>query len=59
MHGFWTAYKKFGSGKIVWEELFQPSIDLAINGFPVSFSLAAILTEREDQIRLDSALKYL
>lgn len=34
--GWWDAYKEWGSGKVTFEEILQPAIDLASNGFPVS-----------------------
>jgi gamma-glutamyltranspeptidase/glutathione hydrolase len=37
--GFWAAHRRFGS--LEWDQLLQPAIDLATNGFPVSADLAA------------------
>ncbi|KHN81335.1 Gamma-glutamyltranspeptidase 1 [Toxocara canis] len=59
LHGFWTVYKKFGSGKVSWSRLFEPSIQLALNGFPVSSHLAMWLSEKEDEILVESSLKRL
>uniref|UniRef100_A0A914ZJ14 Gamma-glutamyltranspeptidase 1 n=3 Tax=Parascaris univalens TaxID=6257 RepID=A0A914ZJ14_PARUN len=59
LHGFWTIYKKFGSGKVQWSQLFEPSIALALNGFPVSSNLAMWLTAKESDILAESSLKRL
>lgn len=34
--GLWYAYENYGSGNVSWEELIQPAIDLAENGFYVT-----------------------
>lgn len=57
LHGLWTAYKNFGSGKISWTDLFQPSIDLCVNGFPVSQALAGHFQENFAQIQNERTLK--
>ncbi|WKY12536.1 hypothetical protein Q1695_003821 [Nippostrongylus brasiliensis] len=57
LHGFWTVFKKFGSGKVKWARLFEPSIKLAMNGFPVSSNLAQQLTEKEDLIQAEPTMK--
>uniref|UniRef100_A0A1I7X529 Gamma-glutamyltranspeptidase 1 n=1 Tax=Heterorhabditis bacteriophora TaxID=37862 RepID=A0A1I7X529_HETBA len=57
LHGFWTVFKKFGSGKISWARLFEPSIQLAIHGFPVSSNLAAVLTDKEKEIQAEPTMK--
>lgn len=33
LHGLWTEYKNFGSGKITWDKLIQPTIELLEEGF--------------------------
>ena len=35
VHGFWTAFRRFGSGRVAWKQLIEPSIKLARYGFPV------------------------
>ncbi|KJH48233.1 gamma-glutamyltranspeptidase [Dictyocaulus viviparus] len=57
LHGFWTVFQKFGSGKISWSRLFEPSINLAINGFPVSSNLAMQLNSKESLIQAEPTMK--
>uniref|UniRef100_A0A914WJ81 Gamma-glutamyltranspeptidase 1 n=1 Tax=Plectus sambesii TaxID=2011161 RepID=A0A914WJ81_9BILA len=47
LHGYWTAFTRFGSGKLQWKELVQPTIDLCLNGFPVSSFLAHVIKVKE------------
>lgn len=56
IHGLWTAYKKFASGKLKWSDLFQPTIDLAEKGYVVSPDLAVGLKYQEKHITKDSTL---
>ncbi|PIO76480.1 gamma-glutamyltranspeptidase [Teladorsagia circumcincta] len=56
LHGFWTVFKKFGSGKVKWARLFDPSIKLAMNGFPVSSNLAQQLSDKESLIRAEPTM---
>lgn len=49
-------YTKYGSGKVNWSRLLKPSIDLALQGFPVSADLAAYIAQREAQILADPTL---
>ncbi|KHJ89698.1 gamma-glutamyltranspeptidase [Oesophagostomum dentatum] len=57
IHGFWTVFKKFGSGKVKWAQLFEPAINLAINGFPVSSNLDSQLTDKEKLIQAEPTMK--
>uniref|UniRef100_A0A0N5A5A5 Gamma-glutamyltranspeptidase 1 n=1 Tax=Parastrongyloides trichosuri TaxID=131310 RepID=A0A0N5A5A5_PARTI len=50
IHGLWTAYKNYGSKKISWKKLFQPSINLARNGFPISKSVENFIKIRENEL---------
>lgn len=36
LHGLWTEYKQFG-GKIPWESIIQPTIDILTEGFIIIF----------------------
>lgn len=58
IHGFWTVFNKYGSGKVNWTQLFQPSIRLAREGFPVSSHLAQVLEKHEEDILADEDMKY-
>ncbi|KIH57793.1 putative gamma-glutamyltransferase [Ancylostoma duodenale] len=57
LHGFWTVFRKFGSGKVKWSRLFEPSINLAMNGFPVSSNLAMQLSDKESLIQAEPTMK--
>lgn len=49
--GYWLAYEQFGSGRISWREIIQPSIDLARNGVPISEYLGYVLNVKEKHFR--------
>uniref|UniRef100_A0A0N5AGB3 Gamma-glutamyltransferase n=1 Tax=Syphacia muris TaxID=451379 RepID=A0A0N5AGB3_9BILA len=49
--GYWLVYKKYGSGKVPWHDLIQPSIELARNGVPVSEYLGYVLSIKEKHFR--------
>ncbi|CAD5224368.1 unnamed protein product [Bursaphelenchus okinawaensis] len=57
IHGYRTAFEKYGGGKVTWKELFEPSITLARNGFPVSSNLAMVLAKMEKYIREDEDMR--
>ena len=51
LHGLWTAFKNFGSGKISWADLFQPTIDLCLKGYRISAALGNAIKNAEKFIR--------
>uniref|UniRef100_A0A0N5BFC1 Gamma-glutamyltranspeptidase 1 n=1 Tax=Strongyloides papillosus TaxID=174720 RepID=A0A0N5BFC1_STREA len=57
LHGFWTSFKKYGSGKIKWAELFKDSIKLAKEGFPVTKHMVDSISFRKDVIEKDEGIK--
>lgn len=40
--GFELAFKKYGSGKVKWNDLIEPSVRLAKDGFPLTHRLAQL-----------------
>ena len=52
--GYYDAYKI--GGKLPWKDLFQPTIDLCLNGFKISKTLGKALISTETFIRKDSIL---
>ena len=55
--GFWEAYRV--GGRLPWKELFQPSVDLCINGFRLAKSLSKVLSTNEAMIKARSSLSEL
>ena len=47
--GMYEAHQQHGS--LPWEELVQPAIDLAINGFPLTLRQARSLTRLQEKLR--------
>ena len=41
--GLHEAWQRYGSGNVKWEELLQPTIDLARNGFKVTKAIDAAI----------------
>uniref|UniRef100_A0A1I8BA67 Prolyl 4-hydroxylase 9 n=1 Tax=Meloidogyne hapla TaxID=6305 RepID=A0A1I8BA67_MELHA len=57
LHGYWTAFTKFGSSRISWKRIFEPAIKLAREGFPVSSNLAMVLQQKESDINEDEDMR--
>ncbi|CAI4227332.1 unnamed protein product [Auanema sp. JU1783] len=51
LHGIWTAFVKYGSRKVTWSSLVEPTIELLQEGYPTSHALAKALSENENVIR--------
>ncbi|XP_016894498.1 glutathione hydrolase 1 proenzyme isoform X2 [Cynoglossus semilaevis] len=54
IRGYQLAHQRHG--KLPWKDLFQPSIELAKNGFPLGRALATSLSENSDIIKNDTTL---
>ncbi|MGD9589466.1 MAG: gamma-glutamyltransferase [Pyrinomonadaceae bacterium] len=50
MAGFDLAFKKHGSGKVKWGELVEPARRLAVDGFVLSYRLAALFYAYREQL---------
>lgn len=53
--GYWEAHKI--GGKLKWKDLFEPTIDMCINGFKISKALAGALQLRENFVLNNDQLK--
>ncbi|GMR53422.1 hypothetical protein PMAYCL1PPCAC_23617, partial [Pristionchus mayeri] len=50
LHGLWTEYTHFGSGKVTWKSLVEPTIALMKEGYPTSHALAKALASKRNEI---------
>ncbi|GMR57130.1 hypothetical protein PMAYCL1PPCAC_27325, partial [Pristionchus mayeri] len=57
--GFWRAYTDFGSGKVKWAELLEPTIKLCHDGIPVSEYLANILQKDKDKVSRNNEIRVM
>lgn len=57
--GLWYAYEHFGSGCLDWAALIGPAVRLAEEGFPITGTLAADITESYDYLVRDEYLSSL
>lgn len=53
--GYWEAHQMFG--KLPWADLFEPSIELAEQGFIVGPALAYAIDDKSDLIMNDPNLR--
>ncbi|XP_041078994.1 glutathione hydrolase 1 proenzyme-like [Polyodon spathula] len=54
IRGYQMAHQRHG--RLPWKQLFQPSIELAKNGFPISKALAKAIIETKTEIEEDISL---
>ena len=56
--GMYDAWQKYGSKKLSWQQLLQPAIDFAEQGFVVNYDLAQILASKQTQLSQNEAAKH-
>ncbi|KAH7730503.1 gamma-glutamyl transpeptidase precursor [Aphelenchoides avenae] len=56
LHGYWKAFKAFGSGRIAWQDLLMPTIHLLNNGYPVTKLMEISLEKRKDEILAEPSM---
>ena len=56
--GLWEAKQRYGNPQVSWESLIQPSIDLCLEGIPVSFTTAQSLKSKRYHILQDPGIVY-
>ena len=55
VRGFYRAWQKFG--RVPWRELFEPTIQMCIDGHIVNSALSSAIRQYELMIRLDPNLR--
>ena len=55
--GLWEAKQKYGNPQVSWKSLIQPSIDLCLQGIPVTYSMAKSLEAKKEQILKDPGMR--
>ena len=55
LNGIHEAWKRYG--RVEWKDLFEPTVDLATNGWPVSHHMALCICKFPVTIRNDPGLR--
>ncbi|VDM40622.1 unnamed protein product [Toxocara canis] len=58
LHGLWTTFKRFGSGRIAWQDLIMPTVKLLSAGYPVSALLEQLLEHKREPILNESSMMH-
>lgn len=53
--GVWHAHQKFGS--LAWSRLFEPSVKMAREGFPVPYGLALAIEDQKEVLATEPSLR--
>ncbi|KAK6759119.1 hypothetical protein RB195_016377 [Necator americanus] len=56
LHGIWTAYKRFGSGKIAWQDLLMPTVNLLERGYPIDADFIAAVQNRFHELIAEKSM---
>lgn len=57
LKGYWLLHSKYG--KMKWNDLFQPAIDMCLNGIQVSENTANMIAKVEEKIINSPTLKLI
>uniref|UniRef100_A0AC35FV63 Uncharacterized protein n=1 Tax=Panagrolaimus sp. PS1159 TaxID=55785 RepID=A0AC35FV63_9BILA len=57
VHGFWTLFKRYGSGKVAWQDLIFPTVKLLKDGYPVTKLMEKNLIIIKDVIEEEPTMK--
>jgi len=58
LKGYSKIFNLYGSGKVSWKSLFEPTIMLCENGIKISNRLETNLKNHEELIKNDPFLRY-
>ena len=55
LNGYHAAWERYG--RVTWQDLFQPAIDIATNGWPVSEHMETAISDSVNTIKDDPGLR--
>ncbi|WKY09518.1 hypothetical protein Q1695_002132 [Nippostrongylus brasiliensis] len=50
LHGIWTAFKRYGSARVAWQDLLMPTVHLLERGIPADNDFVAALQSKFNEI---------
>ncbi len=59
VRGLWSAYQRFGSGKVSWKELLAPAVKLAKDGFQIYSYIGGFWQNKDDRPGYPSLMRKL
>lgn len=51
LHGYWTAFRRFGSGRVAWQDLLMPTAHLLRYGYPATGLMEENLQLKAEQLK--------
>jgi gamma-glutamyltranspeptidase len=57
LHGYWTAFKRFSSGRIAWQDLVMPTVKLLSDGYPITKQMEINLGFAEERMNHTSNIR--
>ncbi|KAE9548146.1 hypothetical protein FO519_008644 [Halicephalobus sp. NKZ332] len=57
VHGLWTAFKRYGSGRIAWQDLIMPTVNHLKTGYPVTKLMEVNLNYTKNDILNEPTLR--
>ncbi|KAK5975395.1 hypothetical protein GCK32_005652 [Trichostrongylus colubriformis] len=56
LHGIWTAFRRYGSGRVAWQDLLLPTVHLLERGTPAGDDLVDAIRSRYNEIMSERSM---
>ncbi|XGW05699.1 hypothetical protein V3C99_016224, partial [Haemonchus contortus] len=56
LHGLWKAFKRYGSGRVAWQDLLIPTVHLLERGTPASGDFVDAIKSRHNEILSEKSM---
>ncbi len=57
IRGYWAAKQRYGNPNITWASLVQPSVEMCLEGIPLTASASKALENKKDVLFKDPGMR--